>query len=302
VAKLSLFTIAGMTEEEAREVFESVRWPNGPVCPHCGSPRAYKLEGKATRPGVFKCNICREQFTVTVGTVMHGTRIPLKKWLVAMYMMISGRKGIPAIQIWRDLELGSYKTAWFLLQRIRKAMDEDEIMVSLKGIVEVDETYVGGKGHRRGRGSEKKAVMMVMVERNGKAVAKHIGHANTEDLQNEMFEYIDSSATLMTDEWKSYIGLGEHYEGGHFVIKHKDHQYVDGILYTNTAECFFSLVKRSYKGIYHYISHKHLSRYADEFMFRWNHRKQEVTDALVCLIRDVGGKRLTQNALVAGIY
>ena len=174
--KLNLSQVTSMSEDEARQYIESVLWPNGPVCPHCGSIKSWSIKGESARDGVYECSECEKQFTVTVGTIMQGSHISLRQWLIAFHLMTSSKKGISALQLKRNLGLGSYRSAWHLAHRIRLSMNEESVQKALKGTVEVDETYVSGKPrkdnggsepkhNKRGRGTER-APVMVFVERN----------------------------------------------------------------------------------------------------------------------------------------
>ena len=166
---MNLLTIAEMTEKQARTYLEDLLWNGEPICPHCGARKSTSINGESTRDGLYSCSKCRSEFTVTVGTIMHRSKLPIKKWLVAFYLVCSSKKGIPALQIQRQLGLGSYRTAWLLVNKIRKAMEINPEFCKLFGYVEADETYVGGKGKggKRGRGSEKKTPVAGVQERNG---------------------------------------------------------------------------------------------------------------------------------------
>lgn len=289
-----------LTEEEARDYLEEIRWPDGPVCPHCGCfENIGKLEGKSHRPGLYKCyeSECRKQFTVTVGTVMHRSKIPLHKWVLAFHLMCSSKKGISAKQLERNLDLGSYRTAWHMAHRIRAAMKEEPLAGMLEGDVEVDETYVGGKPRykgqsKRGRGTSKTAVM-ALVERDGDAKAKPVERLTADKLQGEVRANVDPSSRVITDDLSSYRGLEDHYEGGHAVIKHSEGEYVAGDVSTNTAESFFALFKRGINGAFHHVSDRHLWQYCDEFSFRWNYRDVADGERVEAAIRGAEGKRLT---------
>ena len=287
--------IAEMDESQAREYLERIRWPDGPVCPHCGNDdNVYKLQGESTRPGLHKCGKCRKQFTVTVGTVMHRSHISIKRWVMAFALMCSSKKGISALELQRKLSLGSYKTAWFMAHRIRAAMQEAPLKGMLQGEVEADETYVGGhrKGGKRGRGSENKTPVMALVEREGKVRSKPVGRVDANSLKGEIREHVDPDATIITDEWKSYRGIGSEYRGGHQIIRHSVGEFSRGTVNTNTVESFFALLKRGYVGTFHYMSRKHLHRYCHEFNFRWNYRKVSDAERAVLAMSQVAGKRL----------
>jgi len=180
---LTLNQVSALTEDEARETIERILWPNGPVCAHCGATEnVTRLQGEAHRAGVFQCNNCREQFTVTVGTIFEDSHIPLRKWLMAFALLCSAKKGIAALQLQRELEFGSYRTAWHMAMRIRHAMSKEPLAGLLKGTIEVDETYVGGKPRpeagpprtKRGRGT-KKTPVVALVERDGRVRARKVG-------------------------------------------------------------------------------------------------------------------------------
>ena len=299
--------VGRLTEDEARKMLEDIRWKNGIACPHCGSKDVTRIQGKAktVRDGVIQCNICRKQFTVTVGTIMQGSHITLRQWVQAFYSMCSHKKGVSALQLQRNLGLHSYNSAWHLAHRIRLAMNGDPVASKLKGVVEVDETYVGGKPrkgtdetNKRGRGT-KKAPVLALIERNGKAVSKPIENVTGKTLKGAIKEMVDKDSTIMTDEWKSYNGIGKSFKGGHKVVNHGEGQYVNDDANTNTAESYFSLLKRGVMGTFHHVSKKHLNRYCDEFSFRWNNRKVNDGDRTVEAIKGINGKRLAYRRAIA---
>ncbi len=299
--------VGRLSEDEARGILEDIRWHSKPVCPHCGSKDITRIQGKSetVRDGVLQCKECRKQFTVTVGTIMQGSHITLRQWLQAFMMMSSSKKGVSALQLQRNLGLHSYNSAWHLAHRIRLAMKGDPVASALKGIVEVDETYVGGKPrkgtgetHKRGRGTEK-APVLALIERNGKAISKSIEYVDAKTLKGAIKELVSKDATIMTDEWKSYTGIGKDFKGGHKVVNHGIGQYGNGDANTNTAESYFSLLKRGVMGTFHHISKKHLNRYCDEFSFRWNNRKVDDGNRTVEAIKGIVGKRLAYRGVVA---
>ena len=229
---------------------------------------------------------------------MQGSHITLRQWIQAFYSMCSHKKGVSALQLQRNLGLGSYHSALHLAHRIRLAMREDPLMSALKGTVEVDETYVGGKPrkgdgkeHKKGRGTEKVPVM-VMVERNGKSVSHPLANVTAKTLKAAIKEAVSKDSTIMTDEWKSYSGIGKDFEGGHRVVKHGLGEYVNGDISTNTAESYFALLKRGIHGTFHHISKQHLFRYCDEFSFRWSFRKITDGERTAQAIKGIEGKRL----------
>jgi transposase-like protein len=301
--------VPNFTEDQARDYFEKLRWPDGnPVCPHCGSVNATRMQGEAHRAGAIQCNDCRKQFTVTVGSVLEDTHLPLAKWALAFHLMCSSKKGVSALQLQRNLGLGSYRTAWHLAHRIRLAMKAQPVAGMLAGEVQVDETYVGGKRRATadrpreyGRGTSK-APVLVLVETNGKAVSHPIQRIRSVDLKAAMQEVIDPAAAIVTDELPAYPKAAAEFAGGHFTVNHSHGQYVrtDG-RHTNTAESFFALLKRGHYGVFHQISKKHLHRYCDEFTFRWNGRK--LTDAARRdgAVKGAEGKRLMYKTPVGGL-
>jgi transposase-like protein len=291
--------LAEMTEDQAREHLEKLRWPNGLCCIECGSVNAYKLNGESTRPGLIKCRDCKSQFTVTVGTIFEDSHLPLAKWVKAFHLMASSKKGISALQLMRNLGLGSYRTAWHLAHRIRYAMSNPTQGI-LKGTVEVDETYVGGKPRnrnngdltsRRGRGT-KKTPVMALVQRNGNVISRPVERCDAATLRGAIHTHVAKESTIVTDEFRSYRGIGEHFDGGHKVINHSLGQYVNGNIYTNTAESYFALIKRGHYGVFHQISKKHLHRYCDEFVFRWNGREMTDVQRRTLALMQTEGKRL----------
>jgi transposase-like protein len=298
---LTLNKVSALTEDQARETIERIIWPNGPVCPHCGATENLtRMQGKAHRPGLFQCNNCHEQFTVTVGTIFEDSHIPLRKWLMAFALLCSAKKGISALQLQRELDLGSYRTAWHLAHRIRHAMSREPLSGLLKGTVEVDETYVGGKPRpkageprpKRGRGT-KKTPVVALVERDGRVRARKVERVDGATLKAAIRENVDRSARIMTDEWKAYRGIGQEFDGGHETVNHGSGEYARGDANTNTAESYFALLKRGVMGSFHHVSKQHLDRYCDEFSFRWDHRKIDDSDRTAIAIRQAEGKRLS---------
>jgi transposase-like protein len=303
---MNLVEAASLSDDDARKYLETLRWPNGPVCPHCQSQDVTRMHGKAHRKGAIQCNACREQFTVTLGTVMESSKVPLRKWVLAFHLLCSSKKGFSALQLQRNLGLGSYKTAWFMLHRIRHAMEAGSLAVAFSGTVEIDETYVGGKprktnntnispGAKSGFGTKKTPVVL-LVERDGRARSKPLERVTMDSLTKEICSVVDRSATLMTDELPPYQYIGQYFTGGHHTVNHGRHEYArrePGFsANVNTAESFFALVKRGHYGVYHQMSKKHLHRYCAEFDFRWNRRRQSDSARTDEAIRAAEGKRL----------
>lgn len=296
---MNLAQITELNEAGAIEYLESIRWPDGPICPHCGAMgNIVRINGKSARPGLLRCRDCRGQFTVKVGTIFASSHIPLRKWLMAFSIMCASKKGVSALQLQRQLGLGSYQTAWHLAHRVRHAMKTEPLASMLKGTVEVDETYVGGKPRKgtgekskRGRGT-KKTPVIALVERNGRVRSYRIGSVSGKTLKGAIRENVDRSATIMTDDLKSYGGIGKEFQGGHYVIRHSSGEYSRNGINTNTAESYFALLKRGMMGAFHHVSKKHLDRYCDEFAFRWNHRHVTDGERTVTALKMVEGKRL----------
>lgn len=295
----------------ARDYLEAQRWPNGPVCPHCGNADPDKittLRGKAHRPGLYQCNECREQFTVTVGSVMERSKIPLNKWLMAMHLMGASKKGMSAHQLHRMLGV-TYQSAWFLAHRIREAMGDPEPNKSggpLGGkgkVVEADETVVGGKAKNRAfREPAPKKVVLTLVERDGRARSFHVANVTAKTLRPTVVKHVSRKSTLMTDEASHYVKMGREFDA-HHAVDHSRDEYaykLDGrTVSTNNAENYFSIFKRGVIGTYHSISEAHLSRYLAEFDFRYSNRSKlgvEDTERVAKIISGIGGKRLTYYA------
>ena len=295
---MNLLQISKLTEKEAREYLEGIRWPDGVICPHCGNcEKNYALKGKATRQGLYKCSACRKQFSVTVGTVMHRSHLTCRQWVTAFHLMCSSKKGVSALQLQRELGMGSYESAWFLSHRIRAAMEE---MNMLTGTVEVDETYVGGKpkrGKPLGRGT-KKTPVVALISRDGESQSLPVENVQKITLHSIIVNRVQPDARIMTDEWQPYKGIGTQFEGGHHTVTHGKGEYSRGDVHVNHAEAYFSLLKRGVHGTFHHVSKKHLGRYCAEFSFRWNRRK--INDGLRTrsVIAQSDAKRLTYDELV----
>lgn len=264
-------------EDAARAHFEALRWPNGPVCPHCGSvDSATHLQGKSTRPGVYKCRECKKPFTATIGTLYERSHIPLHKWLLATHLLCASKKGISAHQLYRMLGFGSYRTAWFMAHRIREGMRELNIAGGPLGgeneVVEVDETFVGGKArNRKGKVPAKEAVV-ALVERDGRVRPNHVGEVTAKTLRPILKAQIDKRTYVMTDEGTVYPPIADGF-AGHGTVNHSIEEYVRGnFWHTNTVESYFSILKRGLIGTYHHVSPQHLKRYLGEFDFRHNER------------------------------
>ncbi len=284
-------------ETKAREYLERLRWPDGPHCPHCGSLAATRLEGKKHRTGLVQCNDCREQYTVTVGTVFERSKVPLNKWLLCNHLLCASKKGMSAKQIERMLGV-TYKTAWFMCHRIREAMKDNGTDGPLGGpntVVEADETYVGGKARNRAfrKPADKKAVV-ALVERDGHVRSFHVANVNAKTLRPLIVTHVDRASHLMTDESVVYTSVGREF-AGHTTVIHSANEYVrkGGFAHSNTAENFFSIFKRGVIGTYHHMSEAHLARYTAEFDFRYNTRKITDGERADAALIGIAGKRLT---------
>lgn len=287
--------------EAAREYLEAIRWANGVVCPHCGViDKFYKLTGDAHRPGLYKCADCREQFSVTVGTVFESSKIALHIWMQACHLMSASKKGVSAKQLERMLGV-SYKTAWFMGHRIREAMNiAPKAPLGLTAPVEADETFWGNKGkHAKGARSFHHQMKVVsLVERNGEKRSFHVPSVNAKTLRPIMKGMIAEKARLMTDDANQYKVLGPEF-ASHEVVNHTAKEYARGDVTTNTVESSFALLKRGLIGTFHPVSEAHLQRYATEFDFRWNHRiALGVNDVqrTSAILKGIEGKRLTYKA------
>ena len=299
-------------EDKARAYLEAQRWPNGPVCPRCGSvdEAITKMEGKAHRPGLYNCKGCRQQFSVTVGTVYERSHIPLHKWLLATHLMASSKKGISAHQLHRMLGI-TYKSAWFMAHRIREAMvaDTSEPMGGKGKVVEADETYLGNLPPEKapirktpGRpkfGPHHKRAIVTLVERGGKSRSFYAEKATVDKVAKIIRENVHKESRLHTDESSVYWKIGNELVR-HEAVNHGQKEFVRGDVTTNTIEGFFSIFKRGMKGVYQHCDERHLHRYLAEFDFRYSNRV-----ALGCSDREradkalkgIEGKRLTYRRI-----
>src|SRR5579871_2884207 len=288
-------------DDAAREHLETVLWPQGPVCPKCGvmGDRITKLQGKSTRPGVYKCKDCRKPFSVTVGTVMERSHIPLHKWVLAAHFMSASKKGMSALQLQRMLGT-NYETAWFLFHRLREASNDLGGSGPLGGqnkVVEADESYVGGKAKNKAYGPPpKKMAVFTLVEREGRARSRHVADVTAKTLREAIVTQASRKSYLMTDEAAVYEKIGREFSG-HGTVNHSANEYVrtGGFHHTNTAESFFALFKRAVFGQFHHVSEAHLHRYLAEADFKYSHRKALGIDDAAraeALLRGAKGKRL----------
>ena len=290
-------------DEKAREFLETQRWPNGPVCPHCGEKKdVHRMEGASHQPGMRYCRSCRKKFTVTVGTVMERSHIPLSKWMLGFRLMAASKKGMSAHQMHRMLGI-TYKSAWFMAHRIREAMTPDAKTSGPLGgrgkTVESDETFVGGKAKNvhKGKPIPKKHAVVALVERGGDLKATHVADVTAKTIRATLRTQASRKSELMTDDSLVYYWLGREY-ASHRSVNHSAGEYVskDGKAHVNTAESFFALLKRGVYGTFHAVSEAHLQRYVSEAAFKWNTRTSlEFDDATRTIeaMKGIEGKRLT---------
>lgn len=294
-------------EAAAREYLEAQRWPKGPVCVHCGgSERVYAVKANAkarVREGLYQCNDCGKQFTVTVGTCFEGSKVPLHKWLYATYLMCSSKKGVSSKQLERMLGV-TYKTAWFMSHRIREAMKDGTPGLLGGGgkVVEVDETYIGRdktikpKHEKKGRGFHHKQKVLSLVERGGKVRSTHVPAVNAKTLRPILDAQLDQASHVMTDEAAVYTATKPAMFETHEYVQHGIGEYVRGDVHTNTIEGYFSIFKRGMNGVYQHCSEQHLKRYLCEFDFRYNHREKlgySDMERMNMALRGIEGKRIT---------
>lgn len=299
------------SDEGAAVAFlEEQRWGDHPGCVHCGSVNVYKMtgrDGERNKRFLWRCREkqCGKQYTVRVGTVFEDSLIPLRHWCYAFWQACTSKKGVSAMQIKRQTGL-SYKSALFMMHRIRYAMADDHSKPQkLTGTVEVDETYVGGKPRHKfsrpgqtGRGT-KKAAVVAIVQRGGGVRTMIAPKVNARNLRAMIRNNVHRSARIMTDDAPFYNGLDKTYKGGHWSVNHSAGQYAIGDVTTNTVEGFFSILKRGINGVYHSVSKKHLHRYLSEFEYRYNTRTLEDGQRTVLAIQKAEGKRLHYRTPVA---
>ena len=289
--------------DAARAYLENLRWANGVVCPHCGVIGGhYELKGKSTRPGVYKCGACSDQFTVTVGTVFERSKIKLHIWLQAVHLMSASKKGMSAKQIERMLGV-SYKTAWFMCHRIREAMTTDYASTDKMGgpntIVEADETYWGYLYPARAGSGHKMKVVSLVERESGQKRSFHVANVTAETVSAVLKSQVHPETHLMTDESRIYNKIGKEF-AAHSTVNHGRKEYARGNVTSNTVEASFAIFKRGLNGTFHSVSERHLQRYANEFDFRWNTRSANGfndVDRADAALKGIAGKRLTYRRL-----
>lgn len=293
-------------EAAAFAMLESIVWPNGPTCPHCGAvDRITSVNGKTARMGLKRCGHCKQQFTVKVGTILEGSHVPLTLWFQAAHLLCSSKKGISSHQLHRVLGV-AYTTAWFMTHRLREAMRAGHFPTQLGGegkTVEIDESFVGGKEKNKhaslrkhlGTGGAGKEAVFSLVERKGRVRSHHVPEVTAKTLRPILRAQVDAATHIMTDEGATARKIGSEF-ARHDTVNHGIGEYVRGGAYTNTVESYFAVLKRGIIGTYHHVSPQHLKRYLAEFDFRYNERAAlEVDDRerTTRALRGIVGKRLT---------
>jgi transposase-like protein len=300
-------------EDAARAHIESIRWPHGVTCPHCGTIKdgIRPLGGNSMGPGWYYCTSCKDKFTVRMGTIYERSHLPLHKWLLAFRLMASSKKGFSAHQLSRTLNV-TYKTAWFVAHRIREAMadNDPEPFGGKDQIVEVDETFQGpsddvfvnGKGWQKKRGTASKRKIVSLVERGGRAKSVKVDDLTAKTLRKVIFSNVVLDSTLCTDEAQHYKEIGKAFTK-HESVNHSEGEYARGKASTNHVEGFFSIFKRAMVGTYQHCSEKHLQRYLHEFDFRYSNRSKlgvEDGERTSRAIAGANGKRLTYRCINGG--
>lgn len=298
--KLDLTNAIYNDNDAARAHLEEQLWPMGPVCAHCKSQDATALHGAKHRKGLYQCNQCRQQFSVTVGTVFERSKIPLAKWVLASHLVAASKKGMSSKQLQRMLGV-TYKSAWFMTMRLREAMNgaENGPIGGEGKTIESDETFVGGKAKNvhKGKPIPKKHAVQALIERDGEVRARHIPDVTSKNLRQTLVTQARRSSDLMTDDSLGYHWLGKEFNS-HRAVNHSAGEYVskDGKAHVNTAESFFAILKRGVNGTFHSVSEQHLQRYVDEFAFRFNNRESLGVDDHTRanrMLKAAKGKRLT---------
>ena len=306
---MSVLSLPFFTDEPAAVAkLESIVWPNGPVCVHCGeSGRVGRLNGKSTKTGTLKCYACKKKFSATVGTVFEDSHVPLTYWMQAVYLMVSSKKGFSSHQVMRALDV-QYKTAWFMTHRIREAMTAPEWphggrLGGEGATIEADETYIGGKAANRAFGPiPPKQSVLSLVEREGRVRSFHVPTVTASRLYPIIARHTHADSRFMTDESLVYTAIGKTF-AEHQTVNHSIKEYVRDDAYSNTAEGYFSILKRGIYGVYQHVSEAHLKRYLAEFDFRYSYRIKTGYDDMARMdkaLAGIVGKRLTYRSTGRG--
>jgi transposase-like protein len=297
-AMCNLTNPAFTDEDKARELLEASRWPDGPVCPFCGQLDTVKpVNGDSMGSGWYYCTECQDKFTVRVGTLYERSHIPLHKWLLATHLVTSSKKGMSSLQISRMLGI-TYKSAWFMVHRIREGMTptKRDPIGGQGRTVESDETVIGGKTTNRAYAKKdpKKQTVLTLVDRDGESRSFHIANVKAKTLREAIVKTVDRKSHFVTDELSSYVKIGREF-AGHSTVNHSANEYVrlGGFAHVNTAEARFSLMKRAVFGTHHSVSEAHLSRYLTEWDFKWNTRRMKDGKRAAVALKGIEGKRLT---------
>ncbi len=280
-------------EQAAIDHFTAIRWKNGEFCPYCGSDRLYHFSDKRTH----KCADCRQRFSIKVGTIFEDSKLPLRTWMLAVWFISSHKKGIASTQLAKDLGV-TQKTAWFMMHRLRHAARTRSFNRPLRGMVEADETFMGGSDHNRPvhkRGLKRKAVVMGLMERGGELRAHTIKRSGL--VSREVVRHVEPGSRLLTDEYGPYASVSEHFI--HETINHRSKEYARGDVHVNGLEGFWSQLKRQIYGIHHWVSSKHLDRYVGESVWRFNRRALTEAFRFNELLGVADGARLTYPELIA---